>query len=186
MMQISMSNCKPCSASISRGGMEWTWESLLFQLLPHNRSMQNQWKEPGICFCSKRSGSSLWHAISYFLFQLQFLVKALPLPPPVSWIFWRRTTVFLSRVRSSQRASCIRSVVEPTRKVLATAKLRLRLEDAYPCLVCFVVYFGFAKDNYWGCFCQILRKERQHPYFWNRISYEKEAQLSDSVLRKER
>ena len=32
----------------------------------------------------------------------------------------------------------------------------------------------------------MLRKERQHPYFWNRISYEKEAQLSDSVLRKER
>ena len=105
---------------------------------------------------------------------------------PSSESFGRRTTVFLPRVRSSQRASCTRSVVEPTRKVLATAKLRLRLEDAYPCLVCFVVYFGFAKDNYWGCFCQILRKERQYPYFWNRISYEKEAQLSDSVLRKER
>ena len=99
------------------------------------------------------------------IFSFSFLVKALPLPPPVFWIFWRRTTVFLPRVRSSQRASCIRSVVEPTRKVLATTKLRLRLEDAYPCLVCFVVYFGFAKDNYWGCFCQMLRKEWQHPYF---------------------
>ena len=126
--------------------------------------------------------SLLYHSLSLSAFWSKLCLFHLP----SSESFGRRTTVFLPRVRSSQRASCIRSVVEPTRKVLATTKLRLRLEDAYPCLVCFVVYFGFAKDNYRGSFCQMLRKERQHPYFWNRISYEKEAQLSDSVLRKER
>ena len=99
-----------------------------------------------------------------FSFSCNFWSKLCLFHLPSSESFGRRTTVFLPRVRSSQRASCIRSVVEPTRKVLATTKLRLRLEDAYPCLVCFVVYFGFAKDNYWGCFCQILRKERQHAY----------------------